>query len=152
MILGTCSFGLHQQSNGSVGYIPMIAINGWKSENAICIPQKNRILGVPYFQTNPNIYGSVGVCNEIYGFVHISLQPIPEWGERLEFYTIYPHPLKTLKEWEFPKSKRQNGSGLKPKTLGNSWFLIVQYQTSICQQNSTYTRQGLGSSLISPWS
>jgi hypothetical protein len=72
-------------------------------------------------------------------------------GEK-DWIFIQDIPLKTLKEWEFPKSKRQNGSGLKPKTLGNSWFLIVQYQTSICQQNSTYTRQGLGSSLISPWS
>jgi len=39
----------------------------------------------------------------IYGFVHISLQPIPEWGERLEFYTIYP--LKNFKRMGIPQIK-----------------------------------------------
>ena len=102
MILGTCSFGFHQQKWECWLYTH--DRHKWlKVENAEYPPKKNRNLGVPYFQTNPNIYGSVGVCNEIYGFVHISLQPIPEWGERLEFYTIYP--LKNFKRMGIPQIK-----------------------------------------------
>jgi hypothetical protein len=64
------------------------------SENAEYPQKKTGIWGVPYFQTNPNIYGSVGVCNEIYGFVMVCAH-FPStnsgMGRKIGFlYKIFP--------------------------------------------------------------
>ena len=67
--------------------------------------KKEEYLGVPYFPTKPNIYGSVGVCNEKYGFVHISLQPIPGMGRKIGIlYNISPS-LKNFKRMGIPQIK-----------------------------------------------